>query len=74
MHTMNKYGGLEVQIQLYVELNGHFYALDASPPKLKKSLAEKSPAGNDTTIPQLPKSQPSYFANYAIQPLLYTTE
>jgi len=30
---MNKYGGLEVQIQLYVELNGHFYALGASPPQ-----------------------------------------
>jgi len=36
MHTMKKYGGLEVQIQTYVELNGHFYALGASAPKLKK--------------------------------------
>jgi hypothetical protein len=35
MHTTNKYGGLEVQIQTYVELNGHFYALGASHPKLK---------------------------------------
>jgi len=33
MHTINKYGELEVQIQPYVELNGHFYALDASTPK-----------------------------------------
>jgi len=38
----------------------------------KKSLGEKSSAGNETMIPQLPKSQPIYFANYAIQPLLYT--
>jgi len=74
MHTMNKYGGLEVQIQPYVELNGHFYALDASPPPQKKSLGEKSSAGNETMIPQLPKSQPSYSANFTIQSLLYTTK
>jgi hypothetical protein len=32
------------------------------------------PAGNQTMIPQLPKPKPSHFANYAIQPLLYTTK
>jgi hypothetical protein len=38
---VNKYGGLEVQIQTYVELNGHFYALDASPPNLKYKKINK---------------------------------
>jgi len=75
MHNMNKYGGLEVEIQLCVELNGHFYAWMLHPPPLKKnSLGEKSCDGNETTIPQVPKSRPHYFANYAIQPLLYTTK
>jgi hypothetical protein len=42
------------------------------PQNKKKSLGEKSPA--ETMIHHLPKLQPSYFANYAIQPLLYTTK